>query len=132
MTIKEIGVALALGVMATASQTSPGVAESAIHAVDTDHDGTIDLKEAERAAVKVFRRLERDHDNTLDARELRGRIGARELAAADPDHDRTLTKREYLTLVRRVFKAADKDNDGTLDARELHSRPGRELQRLIR
>jgi len=80
----------------------------------------------------MFAKLNPDQDGTLDARELRGRMGARELAAADPDKDGTLTLDEYLAVVEQRFKAANPDNDGTLDARELKSPAGRALLRLLK
>ena len=105
---------------------------NALQMLDTDHDGTVDLDEAKKAASALFDKLDRDHDGTLDKRELAGRLSAKEFAAADPDHDRTLTKDEYLAVVEQRFKAADSDHDGTLDAKELSSRAGRSLLRLVR
>ena len=46
----------------------------AMQALDADNDGTVDLKEAKKAASTVFDKLVRDHDGTLDRRELRGRL----------------------------------------------------------
>jgi len=105
---------------------------SLIRMLDTDHDGTVDLAEAKKAASALFDRLERDKDGTLDKRELARRLSARELAAADPDHDGTLTKDEYLAVVEQRFAAADPDHDGTLDARELNTKAGQALVRLLR
>jgi EF hand len=102
-----------------------------LQALDTDHDGTVDLNEAKAAAASLFDRLDRDHDGTLDRRELKGRLGAAQFGAADPDHDGTLSKDEYLALVQKRFDAADRDHDGTLDSRELRSRAGRALMRLL-
>jgi EF hand len=99
--------------------------------LDTDHDGTLDLAEAKKAAAALFTKLDRDHEGTLDRRELGGRLSARELAAADPDHDGTLTMDEYLAVVEKRFNAANSDNDGTLDAKELNSPAGRALVRLL-
>ena len=100
--------------------------------LDTDHDGTVSLDEAKKAAEIVFDKLDRDHDGTLTARELRGRLSAREFTAADTDKDGTLSKDEYLAVVERRFKAADTDNDGTLSRRELRSKAGRQLLLLLR
>ena len=105
---------------------------SSIKMFDTDNDGTLDLAEVKKAASAMFAKLNPDQDGTLDARELRGRMGARELAAADPDKDGTLTLDEYLAVVEQRFKAANPDNDGTLDARELKSPAGRALLRLLK
>jgi Ca2+-binding EF-hand superfamily protein len=133
MPLKEIGFAVVLGIVCTASQTlAASRAGGSLQALDTDNDGTIDLNETKTAAARVFDRLDRDHDGTLDRRELRGRLSARELAAEDPDHDGTLTKDEFAAVVEKRFKAANPDNDGTLDAKELGSRPGKALQRLVR
>ena len=101
-------------------------------ALDTDHDGTLSLDEAKKAAEIVFDKVDRDHDGTLTARELRGRLSAREFTAADTDKDGTLSKDEYLAVVERRFKAADTDNDGTLSRRELRSKAGRQLLLLLR
>jgi hypothetical protein len=117
----------AFGFTTAASARSAGVPK----ALDPDHDGTVDLAEAKKAAEALFDRLDRDHDGTLDRRELAGRLSAKDLAAADPDKDGTLTKSEYLAVVEQRFHAADPDNDGTLDAKELKSRQGRALLRLL-
>jgi Ca2+-binding EF-hand superfamily protein len=104
---------------------------SPIARFDTDHDGTVDLGEAKKAASELFDRLETDKDGTLDLKELKGRLSRKAFNAADPDHDNTLTKDEYLTLIERWFRAADRDHDGTLDAAELRTPAGRALLRLI-
>ena len=124
------GVVTAAGILgsATAAWSKPA---GELQALDPDHDGTIDLGEAKKAASDLFDRLDRDHDGTLDRRELAGRLSAKDLAATDPDKDGTLTRGEYLALVVQRFRAADPDNDGTLDAKELRSRQGRALLRLL-
>lgn len=58
---------------------------AALKALDPDNDGTIDLKEADAGALKVFKAINPDNDGTLDAKELTGRLTADELKAADPD-----------------------------------------------
>src|SRR5262250_961529 len=100
--------------------------------LDTDHDGTVSLDEANKAAEVMFDKLDRDHDGTLTERELRGRLSAREFTAADADKDGTLSKDEYLSVVEQRFKAADTDNDGTLTRRELRTKAGRQLLLLLR
>src|SRR5260370_41937052 len=100
--------------------------------VDTDHDGTVSLDEAKKAAEVMFDKLDRDHDGTLTGRELRGRLSAREFAAADAGKDGTISEDEYLAVVEQRFKAADADNDGTLTRRELRTKAGRQLLRLLR
>src|SRR6516165_4936743 len=101
-------------------------------ALDTDHDGTVSLDEAKKAAEIVFDKLDRDHDGTLTARELRGRLSAREFTVAGTDKDGTLSKDEYLAVVERWFKAADTDTDGTLTRRELRLKAGHQLLLLLR
>jgi len=100
--------------------------------LDTDHDGTVSLDEAKKAAEIVFDKLDRDRDGTLTGRELRGSLSAREFTAADTDKDGTISKDEYLAVVEQRFKAADTDNDGTLTRRELRTKTGRQLLRLLR
>jgi hypothetical protein len=100
--------------------------------LDADHDGTVSLDEAKKAAEAIFAKLDRDHDGTLSRRELRGVLTAREFAAADTDKDGTISKDEYLAIVEQRFKAADTDNDGTLTPKELRTRAGRRLLRLLK
>ena len=100
-------------------------------APDADKDGTIDLKEAETGAAKVFKSLDTDNDGTLDAKELAGRLDAAGFKAADADNDGTLDEKEYMALVEKTFKAADPGNDGTLDLNELGSLAGQPLLELI-
>jgi hypothetical protein len=100
--------------------------------LDTNHDGTVSLDEAKKAAEDMFNKLDHDHDGTLSRRELHGRLSGREFAAADTDKDGTISKDEYLAVVEQRFKAADTDNDGTLTARELRTRAGRNLLRLLK
>jgi Ca2+-binding EF-hand superfamily protein len=105
---------------------------SAIKALDTDNDGTLDLAEVTKAAETVFDRLNKDQDDTLDRKELGAGVIAPEVAAADPDKDSSLTKDEYVALATKLFKQADVDADGKLEAKELKSKAGRALLRLIR
>jgi Ca2+-binding EF-hand superfamily protein len=100
--------------------------------LDTDHDGTVSLDEAKRAAEVMFDKLDRDHDGTLTRRELRGRLSAREFAAADTDKDGTISKDEYVAVVEQRFKAADTDNDGTLTRQELRTKAGGRLLLLLK
>jgi Ca2+-binding EF-hand superfamily protein len=112
--------------LARAKKSSP------VARFDTDHDGTVSLDEAKKAAEAMFDKLDRDHDGTLTRRELRGRLSAKQFTAADTDKDGTLSKDEYLSIVEKRFKAADTDNDGTLTRRELRSKAGRQLLLLLR
>jgi Ca2+-binding EF-hand superfamily protein len=104
---------------------------AALKALDPDNDGTIDLKEADAGALKVFKEINPDNDGTLDAKELEGRLTPEELKAADPDNDGTLDEKEYLAVVKKKFEAANPDNDGTIDLKELESPAGQELLKLI-
>jgi hypothetical protein len=128
--------AIALAFIGLAGAAAPALAQkknsTLVGQFDTDHDGTVDLFEAKRAALELFDRLDADHDGTLDRKELGGRLSRREFAAADPDKDGTLNRDEYLALVQQRFKAADVDHDGTLDNFEFHTRKGRALTRLLR
>jgi hypothetical protein len=132
--------ALALASLVTAcispailiTSASPGLAASALSALDTDKDGTVDLSEAKAAAGALFDKLDVDHDGTLDRKELKGRISDKDWAIADPDNDKTISKDEYLAFVEVAFKRADADNDGTIDAKELKSPAGRALLRLLK
>lgn len=123
--------------MATALVLLPGSAAFAVDnaatlkALDPDDDGTIDLKEADAGALKVFKEINPDNDGTLDAKELEGRLTEAEIKAADPDNDGTLDEKEYLAVVKKKFEAANPDNDGTVDLKELESPAGQELLKLI-
>jgi hypothetical protein len=100
---------------------------------DTDHDGTMDLTEAKKAAEAKFDSLDTDHDGTLDRKEIGpGTIGKMSFAKADVDKDGTLDKSEYLSLVEARFNAADEDHDGTLSESELNTKAGKSLVRLLK
>ena len=109
-----------------------GAAGGIMKAVDTDNDGTIDLKEVQTAAAAAFVKLDPDKDGTLDAKELKGRLKPATLKQADPDGDGTLDQKEFLALAESLFKSADPDNDGTLDAKELNSPAGKALSKLLK
>jgi Ca2+-binding EF-hand superfamily protein len=112
---------------ALAKSNKPSAAER----FDTDHDGTVDLAEAKKAATETFNKLDTDKDGTLDLKELGGRVSRKEFAAADGDHDKTLDKNEYLALVEQRFKSADSDGDGSVSAAEFGTPAGHALQRLL-
>jgi Ca2+-binding EF-hand superfamily protein len=130
MLTRRIAVFAALGV--TFFSTLPASGRDLLVGLDTDHDGTVSLDEAKKAAEVLFDKLDRDHDGTLTRRELHGRLTAREFAAADADKDGTISKDEYLAVVEQRFKAADTDNDGTLTGRELRTKAGRRLLLLLK
>ena len=125
-------------VLASATMTAPVAfakpmtGAQAVKMIDTDNDGTVDMKEIEATALATFDRLEKDADGTLDKKELKGRLSAAGMKKADPDMDGTVDKKEYLAAVADRFQAADPDNDGTLDAKELKSPAGKALLMLIK
>jgi hypothetical protein len=106
--------------------------DRALKAVDTDADGTIDLREAQAAGSALFDRLDGDKDGTLTIRELQGRLSRSDFKGADPDSDGTLTRQEFLVVLESRFKAADPDQDGTLDRSELATPAGATLLRLLK
>ena len=130
-----LAAALSFGVAAAEAQpagTRQAIApEAALHAIDTNKDGTISLDEAKTAAEKRFTALDTDHEGTLDVRELMGTLGREAAKRADKDSDGTLDKAEYLAVVETRFKAADTNHDGTLDRQELGTRQGQALLRLL-
>src|SRR4029077_8028896 len=82
---------------------------------DTDHDGTVDIDEAKKAASDLFDRLDTDGDGLLRIKELQGRLTGKGFSAAEPEQDNTLTKDEYVTVVKQRCKAADPDGDVTVN-----------------
>jgi Ca2+-binding EF-hand superfamily protein len=127
--IKPCALALAFAMTVC---VAPAFAQSAMGAVDTDHDGTIDLNEAKTAAVAEFDKLDVDHDGTLDYKELHGRISRADWKTADPDNDKTISKDEYIAFVEFAFNRADKDHEGTIDKKEARTPAGRALMRLLK
>jgi hypothetical protein len=99
--------------------------------VDTDHDGSVSLAEANAAASAKFDALDTDKKGTLDVNELTGILSPNAVKKADKDKDQTLDKVEFLALVEKMFKAADQDHDGTLDPTELSTDQGRALVSLL-
>ena len=124
--------ALAVSTLAAPAVAKPTGGTSAVKMIDTDNDGTVDMKEVEAVASATFSRLEKDADGTLDAKEMKGRLSKAGLKQADPDGDGTIDMKEYLAAVTERFKAADPDGDGTLDAKELKSPAGRALLALLK
>lgn len=139
MNLQRAALALAVSAGATlmcgavhAQDGRVGTPARHMKAIDTDHDGTIDLKEARKAASAHLKRLDKDGDDTLDRKEMsRLDLDRKAFSRADPDKDNTIDRKEYLALVERQFKAADPDNDGTLSSEEINTRAGRALMRLI-
>jgi EF-hand domain pair len=123
---------VAVSVIGAADEAfAKGNKPSAVERFDSDHDDTVDLAEAKKAATETFSALDADKDGTLDLKELRGRVSVKDFAAADHESDKTLDKDEYLTLVEHRFKAADTDGDGTVNAAEFGTPAGRALVRLL-
>jgi hypothetical protein len=98
---------------------------------DSDHDGTLDQSEINKAAAVEFAKLDVDHDGTLDAKELVQRVTQAEFHAADKDRDATLDQSEYQSIVTERFHAANPDNDATIEAKELQTPAGHHLIELL-
>jgi Ca2+-binding EF-hand superfamily protein len=108
--IAVLGLAMAGGLMSAAAapaDTTPEDQSSVMSKIDTDHDGSVSLDEAKKAAIAKFDTLDTDKEGTLDANELTG------------------------ILSRNDLIKADKDKDGTLDAKELSTEQGRALVALL-
>ena len=118
-------VSLGLGMLAAAS-LPPGLSP-----YDANKDGVLSLDEAKAAASAIFDKLDTDHDGTLTLKELKGRVSESKFSEADHKGDKKLTKEEYLDLVAKAFKAGDVDNDDVLDAGDLKSKPGQAFLKLV-
>ena len=101
-------------------------ASSTLKMVDTDNDKTIDMAEADKAAMAHFKAADTDHEGTLDSKEA-----GMNVSAADPDKDGTLDQAEYKKAVATTFKDTDTDNDGTVDAKELATPAGEKLSAMM-
>jgi Ca2+-binding EF-hand superfamily protein len=98
--IALVGAALLL------TPTTAWPASEALAVLDTDHDGTLDLAEAQSAASGIFSSLDGDKSGTLDPRELSGRLDQATFAAADHDIDGSIDPSEYAAVIEARFKAA--------------------------
>ena len=71
-----VGLSAACGFsIATFTTAADASAASKLKTYDTDHDGTLDLKEVTAGATTAFNALEKDHDGTLDLKELKSKSG---------------------------------------------------------
>jgi len=86
---------------------------------------------AQQAGATKFGALDPDHDGTIDTKEAKGALPKRWFKKVDTDSDGTVDKTEYLAAIEAAFKKADPDGDGTLDAKELSSKSGQKLLKLI-
>jgi Ca2+-binding EF-hand superfamily protein len=124
-----------LAAFPASARTSTDLPARVLKAVDTDHDGAINLAEAKQAAAARFDRLDTDHDGTLTFQEFQGssnpRPSRQEFDIMDKDRDGTVSKEEYLAEVERLFTKIDADKDGTIDAKELGTPTGRILAALL-
>ena len=98
---------------------------TALKVIDTDNDGTIDLAEAKKAGMAIFKATDKDNDGTIDAKE-----GAA-MMPADTDKDGTIDQAEYTKMIEAAFKKADPDNEGTVDQKELASPAAADLRAMI-
>lgn len=124
------GVALAVSLSAPAYAGRVDCHAVMAH-LNPDHDGTIDWREARRAAKHLFFALDPDRDGTLDRKELQGRVGLIGFLRFNLDRDRTLDLGESLNLVKFRFDRANPDKDGTIDCRELNTLAGRDLLKVL-
>ena len=100
---RKILACAAIGVAGSANQAfAKSSKPSPVERFDTDHDSTVDLAEAKKAATETFNKLDGDKDGTLDLKELGGRLSRKELAAADGDHDKTLPIRTRISCSCRA------------------------------
>jgi Ca2+-binding EF-hand superfamily protein len=130
----RLGVVFAAALIAIvpfALQTRAEGPTDAIAAWDSDHDGTLDQAEINKAAAAEFAKLDVDHDGTLDAKELGQRVTQAQFLAADKDKDGTLDQSEYQSIVTERFHAANPDNDTTIEVAELQTPAGRRLIELL-
>ncbi|MGB9152277.1 MAG: calcium-binding protein [Alphaproteobacteria bacterium] len=132
LTLTAVTLALLVTVALAPQARAEDMTDEYLAMWDTDHDGTLDLAEANKVAAAKFAKLDVDHDGSLTKKEL-GNLGVTtaEFDAADTDHEGTLDVAEYQSIVAERFHAADKDNDGTLTLKELITPVGRHLQRLL-
>ena len=100
---------------------------SILRALDTNHDGAIDLAEATGAASALFDQLDTDGKAELTVIQLKGRLSKPDFT----DGSATITKARYLAIVEQRFRDADANHDAKLDIKELSSPAGGELVKLI-
>jgi Ca2+-binding EF-hand superfamily protein len=109
-----------------------GASNENVMKFDTDHDGTLDLAEVQKAAEAKFDAADKDHDGTIDIKEARQfGIKRAEFESTDSDGDKSIDKKEFARLVEERFKLADRDGDGTLSAEELKTSNGKAVLQLL-
>ena len=113
---------LIAGAVPSEARRSPGLI---LKALDTNHDNSIDLTEANSAGSALFDRLDVDRKGSLGQTELAGRVNAEDLKYGP------LSKAQYLAIVEGHFRKADANHDGKLDINELTSAAGAEFVRLV-
>jgi len=90
-----------------------------MHAIDTNHDGTISREEWTAFQERMFAALDTDHSGTLDRKEFRSPDRERVAFATaayvrgletddmfdkiDTDHDGTISRSEYLAYQQKIF-----------------------------
>lgn len=121
---------------ATSPSHKPGSGKSIsafMQKYDANHNGSLSLQEATTAAEARFAALDPDHDGTIDAKEaIPAKISTKDFKGVDPDKDNLLQKDEYLNLVQQKFAVADTAHNGELTSKELNSKAGRALMLLLR
>ena len=73
MISRRLAILAALGVaIYPALPALPASDPDLLAGLDTDHNGTVSLDEAKKAAEVIFDKLDRDHDGTLTRRRANG------------------------------------------------------------
>ena len=106
--------------------------DATFSAIDLDHNGTIDEREAQASGGAVFGRLDAGKDGSLNASEIEGRLTPEVLKAADPNADGALNAEEYAALITARFKLVNTDADGRVNESELETPAGTLLLIMIK
>src|SRR5258708_13715466 len=97
MSIRGNSILITLAV--TLIGTAPAWSQSLLKTLDPDNDGTGDLAEAQRAASKLFDKLDRDHNDNLDRLDLRARLNHKDFPADHLDNKENLTNNKFPPLL---------------------------------